>query len=306
VTEELLGARAVRDALRRHGVRPSRALGQNFVIDPNTIRKVCEVAALDRRASVLEVGAGAGSLTVALARRARRVIAVELDDALVDVLHDTLRGLVNVTVIKADALEADLGSLGATDLVANLPYNIAVAVVVRALRTAPRVRALTVMTQREVGERLAAPPGGRTYGQASVVVSFFAEAHVAARVSRHAFYPVPRVESVVVRMERRTSRPKVDEAMFTSVVRAAFAQRRKTVRNSMASVAGSVKCAEKVLEEAGVDPGVRAEELDVGAFVALARVLDEGRAGRGSPAQGLGRSGGEPPPGGRGSSVDDR
>ena len=268
MTSELLGARRLREILTRHGVRPSKALGQNFVIDPNTIRKVVEVAAPPSGSKILEIGPGAGSLTLALAERADQVTAVELDRHLLPVLEEVLATTTNVDLIHADALEVDLGAIGATDVVANLPYNVAVPLVLRLLGEAPTVQRMTVMTQREVGERLAARPGSKVYGSPSVVAALDAEVTVAARVSRRAFWPVPNVDSVLVRFLRRPA-PDVDRALFGALVRAGFSQRRKTLRSSLASIlTGRV---EEVLATAGVDPGQRAEQVSVEGFVEITR-----------------------------------
>jgi 16S rRNA (adenine1518-N6/adenine1519-N6)-dimethyltransferase len=268
-----LGAGRVRDVLERHGVRPSKALGQNFVIDPNTVRKVVMTAALDGSERVLEIGAGVGSLTVALAAAAAHVVALEVDPELVGVLEETLAGHANVELIQADALDEDLGAFGATALVANLPYNIATPLVLRALAEAPDLAVLTVMTQREVGERLAARPGSKAYGQASVVVAYYATARVAARVSRRAFYPTPRVDSVIARIARRDRTVEVALEDLRPIVRAAFSQRRKTLRNALRPVAGSAEAAEEALRRAGLDPRARAEEVDLEGFEALAQAL---------------------------------
>lgn len=269
----ILGAGRVREVLRRHGVRPARALGQNFVVDPNTVRKVVSVAGLGGSERVLEIGAGVGSLTVALAAAAVEVVAVEVDRRLIPVLAETLAGLGNVEVVFSDALRMDLGALGAPCVVANLPYNIATPLVTRILAEAPGITELTVMTQREVGERLAARPGSKTYGQVSVVVAHQAVAEVAARVSRRAFYPVPRVDSVIVRIVRHSHPPAVSFAELSAVARAAFSQRRKTLRNALGPLAGSVAAAEQLLESAGVDPRARAERIGVEGFVSMARAF---------------------------------
>ena len=270
---QALGAARVRDVLDRHGVRPSRALGQNFVIDPNTVRKVVGAAGLDGSQRVLEIGAGVGSLTVALAGASAHVVAVEVDRRLIAVLQETLAGHSNVDVVHADALREDLSAFAATKVVANLPYNIATPLVLRLLADVPSVDELTVMTQREVGERLAAGPGSRVYGQASVMVAYHARASVAASVSRRAFYPVPRVDSVVTRITRRTRTVSVDLEDLRATVRAAFGQRRKTLRNALAPLAGSSEAAEDALRRAGVDPRRRAEHLDLDGFAAIARAL---------------------------------
>lgn len=263
----------MQDVLARHCVRPSKALGQNFVVDPNTLRKVVRIAAPGPHDVVLEIGPGAGGLTLELARVAGRVVAVELDRALLPVLAETLAGVANVTVVHADAMRLDLAATGANRLVANLPYNIAAGVVVRALLEAPEIAALTVMIQREVGERLVATPGTKAYGHVSVVVAFLADASIATRVSRNAFYPVPGVDSVVLNLVRKGSHEDVDLKRFVEVVRASFSQRRKTLRNALASLAGSPVDAQRALEAARISPAARAEELDLESFVGLARCL---------------------------------
>ena len=270
---ELLGAARVRALLDEHEVVPSKSLGQNFVIDPNTIRKTLAVADLPGDARALEVGPGAGSLTLGLAAAARTVVAIERDERLVRLLHEVLAGVENVELVHADVLSVDLGSLGATDLVANLPYNIAASVVLDVLQRAPSIKTLTVMTQREVGERLAAPPGSKVYGATSVLTAFFAEAKVAAAVSRNAFWPVPNVDSVIIRIDRRTGSLPADAQTFSHVVKAAFGQRRKTLRNTLSALVGSAEAAEKLLASSGIDPSLRPESLNVDAFAELARRL---------------------------------
>ena len=272
------GARALMAALDRHGVRPMKALGQNFVVDPNTIRKIVNAAEVGPSDRVLEIGAGAGSLTAALAATCRHVVAIERDPRLIPVLEELLAGADNVDLVEGDALTLDLGSFGADRLVANLPYNVAATLVVRVLERAPDIAVSTVMTQREVGERLAAPPGSKVYGQTSVMVRYFARAEVVASISKRAFYPVPNVDSVVVRLTR-VERPARDEReleSFFSVVRTAFRQRRKMLRNSLGELAGSPRAAERLLRSAGIDPGLRAEDLDVGGFVAIAESFATG------------------------------
>ena len=240
------------------------------MIDPNTIRKVLQVARVDRADTVLEIGAGAGSLTLGLAEAAAKVVAIEVDPRLVAVLSETLRDSDNVEIVAADALRVDLDGLDTTKLVANLPYNVAVPVVLRVLEEAPQIQELVVMTQREVGERLVAAPGSKIYGQVSVMVAYFGAASLAGRISRRAFWPIPNVDSVLVRIER-TASPALPRDTLFPVIRAAFAQRRKTLRNNLAPLAeGPV---DGILEAAGVDPGARAEQLDLADFVAIAKEL---------------------------------
>ena len=272
----LLGARRLRRALEERGIRPTKALGQNFVIDPNTIRKVVAVASVGPNDRVLEIGAGAGSLTLGLAAASGHVIAVEFDRKLVPVLEEMLASVDNVEVVVADALELDLRSIEASKLVANLPYNIAVPVVVKVLEEAPQIRELVVMTQREVGERLVAVPGTKAYGQVSVIVRYFTTAAIAARISRRAFYPVPGVDSVLVRLTRHET-PDVDADRLFPLIRAAFSQRRKTLRNALAG--SGIEVGDRQLEQAGLAPGVRGEQLALDDFLRLARTL-AGSAGR--------------------------
>ena len=271
---ELLGAGRVRELLKTHGVKPSRALGQNFVVDPNTIRKTLAIAKVSSTDRVMEIGAGAGSLTVGLATCAPSVVAVERDQRLIPFLREVLATRSNVEVVHGDALKLDLSRMRTTSLVANLPYNIAALLVLKVLEEAPEIQSLTVMTQREVGERLAAVPGSKSYGATSALLAFFATARVEAQVSRRAFWPVPRVDSVIVRMERRPKPTGASREAFFKVVKAAFSQRRKTLRNSLADLAGSGDTAEKILKGAGIEPSLRAEMLSAEDFLRLSSELE--------------------------------
>jgi 16S rRNA (adenine1518-N6/adenine1519-N6)-dimethyltransferase len=260
-----LRRRQIHELLEAHGIHPSRALGQNFVADPNTVRRIASLAELEPGDAVVEIGAGLGSLTLALAETGARVVAVEADRRLVEVLRAQVEP-VGVEVVHGDALTLDFAELlGPRDdwaLVANLPYNVAVPLVVRVLDEVPAVRRMLVMVQREVGERLAAGPGSRAYGAVSVKVDYHAEARVVSTVPATVFVPKPRVESVLVRMVRRPS-VAVDPAVVTperlfSVVRAGFAHRRKMLRGALAGVVDA-----ECFEAAGIDPRARAEELSV-------------------------------------------
>jgi 16S rRNA (adenine1518-N6/adenine1519-N6)-dimethyltransferase len=265
----LLGAAALRSVLERHGIRPAKALGQNFVIDPNTIRKMLDVTGTQPGDIVLEIGPGAGSLTLGLAASGGRVVAVEKDARLIPVLEETLTGLENVSVVEADAMDMDLSTLGATSLAANLPYNIAAALAIKVLETAPSIARLTVMTQREVGGRLAAPPGSKTYGRSTVMVALWGTASVAAGVSRRAFWPVPNVDSVIVRIDRSADPLHHDAESFAAIVSACFSSRRKTVRNGLASLAGGAERAGALLTSARIEPTARPEVLSPEDFARL-------------------------------------
>ena len=257
--------------LSDQGLSPSRALGQNFVVDPNTVRRIARLAGVGRGDLVLEVGAGLGSLTLALAETGAEVVALEVDRHLIDPLRAAVEPH-GVRVVHANALEADVEAIlagRAAVVVANLPYNVATPLVVTLLERAPSIVRLLVMVQREVAERLAAGPGEEAYGAVSVRVAYFAEATVVGRVPASVFLPRPRVESSLVEIVRR-ERVAVDPALvgepeLFEVVRRAFSQRRKMLRRSLADWAS-----EGVFERAGVDPTRRPEELSLGEVAALA------------------------------------
>jgi 16S rRNA (adenine1518-N6/adenine1519-N6)-dimethyltransferase len=274
----LLTASDVRDLARRHGIRPSKALGQNFVIDPNTIRRIVRLAAVDAEDRVLEVGAGLGTLTLALADTARQVIAVEFDRALLPALEEVLEGVSNVEIVAADAMAIEYGSLlgGLSHrFISNLPFNLATPLLTKLLEEVPQIGDFMVMVQREVGERLVASPGSKVYGSISVLVGYYAEGKVLGRVSPSVFWPAPRVESVLIQLVRRP--PPVDVAIepLMKAARGAFSQRRKTVRNALAAALGrDPDEVEKALKTAEVDPGSRAESLGLEDFARIARAFE--------------------------------
>ncbi len=274
---DLLTPTDVRRLLDAHGLAPRKAAGQNFVCDPNTVRKIVRDAGVDDADLVVEIGPGLGSLTIALAQAARRVVAVEIDAGLVRALGETLAGLGNVEVVHADALRIDLDEVahgGPAKLVANLPYNVATPIVMHALE-GEAYRELFVMVQKEVGERWAATVGDGAYGGVSVKLQLVADVEVAAPISRQVFFPVPNVDSVVVRIVRRDDAPTGDErARIVATVDAAFAQRRKTLRNNLRRVADAEVLA-RAFDVSGTDPGARAEELGVDDFVRLSAALAE-------------------------------
>jgi 16S rRNA (adenine1518-N6/adenine1519-N6)-dimethyltransferase len=275
----LLTPATIADVLARHDLRPSRALGQHFLADPNTARRIVRLAAVDAGDQVLEIGPGVGSLTLALAEAGARVTALELDRYLVPALEEVVATDApdaGVHVVQGDALTVDLdallaGSRGAWKLVANLPYNVATPLVARVLEEAPTVTSLLVMVQREVGERLAAPAGNKDYGAISVKVAYFGRARVVGAVPRTVFLPEPNVDSALVRVDRHET-PTVDvpspDALF-ALVKAGFAQRRKMLRRALQPELGDRTTT--VLEAAGVDPRARAESLDLDAWAAVAR-----------------------------------
>jgi 16S rRNA (adenine1518-N6/adenine1519-N6)-dimethyltransferase len=244
------------------------------VIEPALARRIVELAGIAPGDRVLEVGAGLGSLTVVLADAGARVTAVEVDRALVPALEEAVAGWGEVRVLAVDALGADWGALlngrGPWKVVANLPYKVAVPVVMRILETEPRIRSLFVMVQKEVGERLAAGPGEPQYGAVSVKVAWRARARVVRKVSRSVFWPEPRVDSVLVAIERRPSPAGADDEALKRLVDGAFGQRRKTMRNALLRLGLSDEAARAALAACGIEPSARPEELGLGAFACLA------------------------------------
>jgi 16S rRNA (adenine1518-N6/adenine1519-N6)-dimethyltransferase len=258
---------------------PSKALGQNFLIDPNVARAIVRDAGVEPGEQVIEIGAGFGSLTLALAGAGAEVIAVEFDRGVVPALREVAADAPAVRVVQADAMRLDWNAvLGAGDdpwtLCANLPYNIAAPLVLDVLQGVARVQRMAVMVQREVGERLVARPGDEAYGAVSVRVAYRASASLGRRVGRDVFWPRPKVDSVVVRVDRLAEPPvAVDETRLWRVVEGAFAQRRKTMRNAVRRLRLSAVDADAVLAAAGVDPRSRPEELSLEDFARAASAL---------------------------------
>jgi 16S rRNA (adenine1518-N6/adenine1519-N6)-dimethyltransferase len=267
--------------LREHGVRPRKQLGQNFLLDPAALERIVEAAGLSATDSVVEVGAGVGNLTRLLAAEAGSVIAVELDDRLVDILREQVAELANVRVIHGDVLNLPAFGFGdlAYKVVGNLPYYITSAVLRHFLEDRPRPVLLVVTVQREVAERIVAEPGDMSL--LAVSVQFYGRPRILARIPAGSFYPPPQVDSAILLIDVEAE-PRVDldeavgEADFFRVVRAGFSQRRKTLRNSLsAGLALDATTVEERLREAGVDPRRRAQTLSLQEWAAVARRLSE-------------------------------
>ncbi|MFV0460432.1 MAG: 16S rRNA (adenine(1518)-N(6)/adenine(1519)-N(6))-dimethyltransferase RsmA [Actinomycetales bacterium] len=275
--EGLLGPSQVRALAQQVGVRPTKTRGQNFVVDANTVRRIVREARLTPGEQVLEVGPGLGSLTLALLEAGHPVTAVEIDPVLAGALPATvsarLPGLAEgLRLITADALQVDtLPEPQPTALVANLPYNVAVPILLTLLARFESLTGALVMVQAEVADRLVAGPGSRTYGAPSAKIAWYGTAERVGEVSRSVFWPVPNVDSTLVRVTRGSARGSEAERDRTfAVVDAAFAQRRKTLRAALTSWAGSASRAQHLLEAAGVDPGWRGERLTIDQFHAIA------------------------------------
>ncbi len=275
MADALLGPAEIRELAARLGVAPTKKLGQNFLHDPNTIRRIVTAAGLTPDDVALEVGPGLGSLTLGLVGAVRHVHAVEIDHRLAAALPETVTAA-HLTVHQADAMHvrgADFDP-APTMLVANLPYNVAVPVTLHLLAELPTLRGGLVMVQKEVADRLVAGPGSKVYGVPSVKLAWYAEARSAGKVPPAVFWPVPNVDSGLVAFTRRTPPGDIDRRAVFAVVDAAFAQRRKTLRAALAGWAGGADRAEKVLVAAGVSPQARGESLTVDQFVAIAAAAE--------------------------------
>jgi 16S rRNA (adenine1518-N6/adenine1519-N6)-dimethyltransferase len=278
----LLGPAQIRALAERLEVRPTKQWGQNFVVDGNTVRKIVRVAGVGKKDVVVEVGPGLGSLTLALLPVVRHVTAIEVDPRLAGALEETVRTLQpdnagKLSLVAGDALTVTkVPGPKPTALVANLPYNISVPVVLSFLERFPSIERVLVMVQLEVAERLAAKSGSKTYGVPSLKAAWYADVELAGRIGRNVFWPAPNVDSGLVKLIRRD--PPETSATREEVFRcidAAFLHRRKSLRGALATWAGSPALAEAALVAAGIDPKVRGEQLDIAAFARIAEHKDE-------------------------------
>ncbi len=273
---ELLGGTDIRELAARLDVVPTKKLGQNFVTDPNTIRRIVAAAKLTGDETVVEIGPGLGSLTLGLLEVAAKVVAVEIDPKMAAALEETVSkrapgkdfNLVHQDALKLTELPSSPGAL-----VANLPYNISVPVLLHFLEQFGTIKKGLVLVQAEVAHRLAAAPGSKVYGVPSAKLAWYAEAHLAGNVGRNIFWPVPNVDSALVYFAKR-EKPLGDEALRLktfAVIDGAFAQRRKTLRQALADFAGSPARAEELLVASGINPTLRGEALSIDDFVKIAR-----------------------------------
>jgi len=272
----LLGPVEIRELAQELDVVPTKKLGQNFVHDPNTVRRIVAAAELDPSDIVVEVGPGLGSLTLGLVDTAERVVALEIDPRLAGRLARTVGERApeyaqRLSVINKDALKVRREDLDVepTALVANLPYNVSVPVLLHLLAEFPTIRRVLVMVQKEVADRLAAEPGSKIYGVPSVKASFYGPVSRAGVIGKNVFWPAPNIESGLVRIDVTSPFPREQREQVFPLIDAAFAQRRKTLRSTLAGAYGSPAAAEEALRAAGIDPGLRGEKLSVADFARL-------------------------------------
>ena len=284
--ESLTNINVIKEILSRHGFSFSKALGQNFLINPSVCPRMADAAVCGERVGVLEIGPGIGVLTNELCKRAERVVAVELDSRLIPVLRETLGEYDNLRVINADIMELDLGALIAEEFAgmdvvvcANLPYYITSPVIMKLLEDKLPIRSITVMVQKEAAVRLCATPGTRDSSAITAAVRYYSDPRLLFHVSAGSFMPAPRVDSAVIQLDLHAPSPSPkDERLLFSVIRGAFAQRRKTVLNSLSSsLALDKDTLRAILDEAGVEQSARAERLTLSDFTAIADALYDRR-----------------------------
>lgn len=278
-----------KEILQKHGFSFKKSLGQNFLTEPNILRKIVETAGIDDQTNVIEVGPGIGALTEQLAKKAHQVLAFEIDDRLIPVLADTLSPYKNITVVHQDILEADLAAAasryfdqnGPIKLVANLPYYITTPIMMHVLESQVAVDELVVMMQKEVADRISAKPGTKAYGSLSIAVQYYMEASLAFIVPKTVFIPQPNVDSAILRLVRR-EKPAVqvsDEQAFFRLTKSAFQLRRKTLWNNLTHSYGKDEASKAwlsaSLEEAGIDPKRRGETLSLEEFAALSNAMQK-------------------------------
>ncbi|MFV0401177.1 MAG: 16S rRNA (adenine(1518)-N(6)/adenine(1519)-N(6))-dimethyltransferase RsmA [Oscillospiraceae bacterium] len=280
---DLTNIGTIRELMRRHNTRFSKGLGQNFLINPSVCPRIAELGGVDENTAVLEIGPGIGVLTVELAKRAKKVVSVELDNRLFPILKETLAEYPNVKVVEGDILKVDLHQLFREEfdgmevvVCANLPYYITSPVLMRLLEERLPIRSITAMVQKEAAQRITAPLPSREMGAITVSVAYYAETEILFPVSSGSFLPAPKVDSCVIRLDLHREPPvQVKEETLFRVIRAAFSQRRKTLLNCLSSGLGMDKTpTREALERAGVDPGLRAEQLRLEDFAAIANALN--------------------------------
>lgn len=282
---KLYAPSTINEIKEKHGFQLSKSLGQNFLTDKNTIDRIIEASQIGKGDLVVEIGPGIGVLTAEAARYAGRVVAVEIDRNLIPILEETLKDYDNVTIINQDVLKTDITEIvnenrqkGGVRIIGNLPYYITTPIIMKLLEDQVPADSITVMMQKEVADRIKAEPGSRTYGAISAAVQYYCQVNQVASVPKEVFFPRPKVDSAVLRLDVRKERPVelADESMFFLCVRAGFGQRRKTLLNSLTGAAGlSRDAVREILSAAGIQPSRRAETLSLQELASIANKMTE-------------------------------
>lgn len=280
--KRLYSPKYVKEILERYGFKFSKSLGQNFLIDGNIVRKIVDEGDITPEDYIIEIGPGMGTLTEELALRAKKVIAIEIDDTLLPILDETLGKYDNVQVIHGDVLKIDIEKLieenlsgGPVKVVANLPYYVTTPIIAKLIEDNLNLESIIVMVQKEVAERMEAGPGGKEYGSLSVFVNFYSKPEIVVKVPKTVFMPQPKIDSAVIKLEIKKELPDVDKDKFFKIVKAAFSKRRKTILNSLSTYGFNIEkeTIKEALEKLNINVDTRAENLSVEDFIKISKTL---------------------------------
>ncbi|WP_353095567.1 16S rRNA (adenine(1518)-N(6)/adenine(1519)-N(6))-dimethyltransferase RsmA [Tissierella praeacuta] len=280
--KRLYSPKYIREILERYGFKFSKSLGQNFLIDGNIVRKIVDKGDITSNDYVIEIGPGMGTLTEELALRAKKVVAIEIDDTLLPILDETIGKYNNVEVVHGDVLEIDLQKLieeklngGPVKVVANLPYYVTTPIIAKLIEDNLNLESIIVMVQKEVAERMEAGPGGKEYGSLSVFVNFYSKPEIVLKVPKTVFMPQPKIDSAVIKLMINKELPDVDREKFFKIVKAAFSKRRKTILNSLSTYGFNIEkeTIKDVLESLNISANIRAENLSVEDFIKISKTL---------------------------------
>ncbi len=272
----------VKEIISKYGFKFSKSLGQNFLIDGNILKKIGNSGNITAEDYVLEIGPGIGTLTEELAIRAKKVVAVELDNTLIPILEETIGKYNNVEVIHGDILKVDIEKLindklngGPIKVVANLPYYVTTPIIGKLIEDNLNIDSIIVMVQKEVAERMVAQPGGKEYGTLSVFINFYCQPEIIVKVPKTVFMPQPKIDSAIIKLKIKKELPKIDRDKFSKVVKASFSKRRKTIINSLSSYGFNIDkdIIREVLENANIDLNTRAENLSIEDFIKISKTL---------------------------------
>ncbi|CAK7087244.1 16S rRNA (adenine(1518)-N(6)/adenine(1519)-N(6))-dimethyltransferase RsmA [Tissierella sp.] len=280
--KRLYSPKYVKEILERYGFKFSKSLGQNFLIDGNIVRKIVDEGDITSEDYIIEIGPGMGTLTEELALRAKKVVAIEIDDTLLPILDETLGKYDNVEIIHGDVLKIDIEKLieeklsgSPVKVVANLPYYVTTPIIAKLIEDNLNLQSIIVMVQKEVAERMEAGPGGKEYGSLSVFVNFYSKPEIVVKVPKTVFMPQPKIDSAVIKLEIKKELPDVDKDKFFKIVKAAFSKRRKTILNSLSTYGFNIEkeTIKEALEKLNINVNTRAENLSVEDFIKISKTL---------------------------------